>query len=256
MSEAIARQIEEQICTGTLQPGEMLPPENELVKEFGASRNTVREALRMVEASGLVKIKQGGRGGAVVSRMTNDFASDFLLKALRIGGLGPDTIHTFRLAIEPSIAEIVASKPHLDDSFFSRVEDNIAEARALHAAGQATVLTNMDFHVLLAEATENVLFVVVLKTLRDGLTAVAPTRDEQFRQETIDYHGKILDAIRERDPAKARRLMENHLTENRPAEDEGNGAESSRKTGGTNAFPGTGEERVGANHQNERRSKE
>ena len=62
MSDKIVEQIEQKILLHQLKPLTMLPSENKMVEEFGASRNTVREALRMLEASGMIEIKQGSRG--------------------------------------------------------------------------------------------------------------------------------------------------------------------------------------------------
>jgi GntR family transcriptional repressor for pyruvate dehydrogenase complex len=189
----------------------MLSSENELMKQFGVGRNTVREALRMLEASGLIKIKQGARGGAVITRMSNEFVSDFLTKAFQLGGVSGEAFHAFRIAIEPSIAEIVAAKDHVDPEILSRMEDDLSEARSLFEANEPTVLANMDFHVLLAEATENMMFIVLLRTLRAGLTTLAPAAKERYRVETIEYHEKILQAIKNRDPQGARDLMYRHL---------------------------------------------
>ena len=72
---------------------------------------------------------------------------------------------------------------------------------------------NMDFHVLLAEATKNMMFIVLLRTLRAGLTTVAPVPKERFRAETIEYHERILQAVKDREPALARDLMYAHLVE-------------------------------------------
>jgi GntR family transcriptional regulator, transcriptional repressor for pyruvate dehydrogenase complex len=212
MSEAIARQIEEQVQRGQLQPDEMLPSENELMKQFGVGRNTVREALRILEASGLVKIRQGARGGAIITSMSNEFVSDFLAKAFRLGGVSGASFHSFRIAIEPSIAGIVASRAEeVNGEILARMESKIAEARALHASNEPTAFANMDFHVLLADATENMMFIVLLRTLRAGLARVAPVSKEGFRLETIEYHERILQALKDRDPAKARELMYGHL---------------------------------------------
>jgi GntR family transcriptional repressor for pyruvate dehydrogenase complex len=213
MPEAIARQIEKQICLGRLRPDEKLPSENQLMKEFGAARNTVREALRILQALGLITIKRGSRGGPTVTRMSNEFVSDFLIKALSLGGVSGEAFHTFRVAIEPSIAEIVAEKETIDPGIMSQLERKISEARTLYESGEATLLTNMDFHVLLADATENVIFIVISRTLRAGLMAVRPPTQELFHAETIDYHEKILQAIKEHNPARARALMHDHLIE-------------------------------------------
>src|SRR4030043_821332 len=110
MPEAIGRQIEEKFFLDQLKAGQTLPPEKELMKQFGVGRNTMREALRILEHSGLIKVKQGSRGGPVITKLTNEFVSDFLTKALRLGGVTPNHLSQFRLAIEPSIAEMLASK--------------------------------------------------------------------------------------------------------------------------------------------------
>lgn len=213
MSEAIARQIEEQIHRGQLQPDEMLPSENDLMKQFGVGRNTLREALRMLEASGLLRIKQGARGGAIITHMSNEFVSDFLVKAFRLGGLSGRAFHDFRSAIEPSIAEMVAGREEVDSTILARMEDSITEAKDLFGSNEPTVCANMDFHVALAEATQNMMFTVILRTLRAGLTTVAPLTKERFRGETIEYHERILQAVKNREPARARDLMCAHLVE-------------------------------------------
>jgi DNA-binding FadR family transcriptional regulator len=211
MSEAIARQIEDQVQRGLLRPDQMLPSEIALMKQFGVGRNTVREALRMLEASGLVRIKQGARGGAMISRMSNDFVSDFLKKAFRLGGVSGEDFHSFRTAIEPSIAEMVARKTSVDPKILSLMERKISEAESLYESGQTTALANMDFHDCLAEATGNMMFMVLMRTLRAGLPDVAPPAKELFRSESIEYHKRILDAVRNRDPKRARELMYRHL---------------------------------------------
>jgi GntR family transcriptional repressor for pyruvate dehydrogenase complex len=213
MSEAIARQIEKQIHQGWLKPDEMLPPENDLMKQFRVGRNTVREAMRMLEASGLVRIKRGGQGGAIITHMSNEFVSDFLAKAFRLGGVSGRAFHDFRMAIEPSIAQIVAGREEVDPVLLTRMQESIVDAKGLYESNEPTVCANMDFHVLLAEATGNMMFTVLLRTLRAGLTTVAPTTKERFRGESIHYHERILRAVKNRDPAAARDLMHAHLVQ-------------------------------------------
>ena len=71
MSEAIVDQIKTLIRTNRLRPGDRLPSERELCERMGVSRVTVREALRILEAGGLVEIRVGARGGAFVTTVSH-----------------------------------------------------------------------------------------------------------------------------------------------------------------------------------------
>jgi len=74
----MVEQIQEAILQGTLNPGDKLPPERELKEVFEASRGTLREALRILEQKGLITIKTGVAGGAVVNALTTDQVSESL----------------------------------------------------------------------------------------------------------------------------------------------------------------------------------
>jgi len=210
--EAIVRQIEDRIFLGELKPEETLPSESRLMKDFGVGRYAVREALRMLEASGLIKVKQGARGGAVITRLTNEFASDFLIKAIRFGEVSTEALSQFRLALEPAIAEILASKEDLKPEYIYKMETNIAEVKGLLEKKAVTAYGNMDFHILLAFATENPMFIILLKTLKAGFNLIIPPKNE-IQIETITHHEHILEAIRERDPMLARESMRLHLVQ-------------------------------------------
>ena len=214
MPEAIVRQIEDKILLGQQNPDQMLSPEKELMKEFGVGRNTIREALRILETSGLVKVRQGSRGGPVVTKFTTEFVSDFLTKAIRLRGVSPDHLAEFRLALEPSIAEFLATKENIDPELLLRMEKNIEEVRALYEAQEVTAYGNMDFHVLIALATENPMFIIILKTLRVGFNLVSPPQN-RIQIQTLKYHQMIFDAIKRRNPVMAKEQMYRHLVEMR-----------------------------------------
>lgn len=212
--DAIASQVEESILAGHFSPDTRLPSETEMMGQFGASRNTVREALRMVEAAGMISIRRGGRGGAVVMRQSNQFVSDFLVKSLRLGGVSSDSVAQFRIALEPSIAAIVAQQgvtPEID----AQLEANIEDVKALNARNKVTGYKNMDFHVLLAKATANPMLIIILTTVKSSLDVITPILKikRKVMSETIRHHEKILAAIRNGDPATARQQMEEHLAD-------------------------------------------
>jgi GntR family transcriptional regulator, transcriptional repressor for pyruvate dehydrogenase complex len=210
--EAIVRQIEDRIFLGELKPDEILPSENQLMKQFGVGRYTVREALRMLEASGLIRVKQGSKGGAIITRVTNEFVSDFLIKAIRFGEVSTEALSQFRLALEPAIAEIIATKEDLKPEYLFLADANIAEVKVLYENKNVTAYGNMDFHVILALATENPMFIILLKTLRAGFNLIIPPKNE-VQLETIRHHERILAAIKKRDPVRARESMREHLVQ-------------------------------------------
>ena len=212
MPEAIVRQIEKRIFEGRLKAGQILPPEKELMNQFGVGRNTVREALRILESSGLIKVKQGSRGGPVVTKLTNEFVSDFLMKAMRLQGVSPDQLSEFRLAIEPFMAELVAAKTDINPELISQMENNILDVKKLYKGKKVTAYRNMDFHVLIALATENPMFIVLIRTLRVSFNLISPPQNK-IQPITINYHQKILAAIKDRNPVEAREQMHRHMVE-------------------------------------------
>jgi GntR family transcriptional repressor for pyruvate dehydrogenase complex len=214
MSEAVARQIESKILLGEINPLSMLPSESSLMSQFGVSRSTVREALKMLEASGMVAIKHGAKGGAIVTQLSEEFISDFLIKAVRLGRFSADSLAQFRLALEPSMAEMLAREKDINTGLIKEMEANISHVKEKYKANEITKYENMDFHLLLALATGNPMFVIVMKTLRVSLNAFVP---QHIRQElqgaTIRHHEKILDAIKRRDSTLAKEQMYKHLVE-------------------------------------------
>ena len=140
--------------------------------------------------------------------------ADKLTKAIRLRGVSPDHLAEFRLALEPSIAEFLATKKNIDPELLLQMEKNIEEVRALYEARKVTAYGNMDFHVLLALATENPMFIIILKTLRVGFNLVSPPQN-RIQIQTLKYHQMIFDAIKRRDPVMAKEQMYRHLVEMR-----------------------------------------
>jgi GntR family transcriptional repressor for pyruvate dehydrogenase complex len=215
MSDEIVRQIEYKLLINELEPGAILPSEGELMKQFGVSRSTVRESLRMLEASGMIKVRHGQRGGAVVTRVTNDFISDFLFKAFRLGRIPGESIGQFRIVVEPAMAAFLATQGDISPILMAQMENNIRDAQEIRDDKQVTGYRNMDFHVLLALATRNPMFIIMWNTLRSSLALISSTAlvPHETQRTTIEYHKRILKAIQDHEPENARLYMHNHLIE-------------------------------------------
>lgn len=130
-AELIADQLRSCIVRGVLKKGDTLPTEVELVKQFGVSRPTLREAFRILESESLIVVRRGSRGGILVSSPeTSVAARDFGL-LLQMSGTTLADVYDARKVIEPAAAEMLTKRATAED---------IADLKA--AAGALAVLVN------------------------------------------------------------------------------------------------------------------
>src|ERR671932_2067433 len=99
-SSAIADQIRAAIVGGQLKEGERLPPERSLAEQFGVSRVTVRDALRALEAMGLITVRGGARGGAFVTAPTGAVVGQTMSDMLMMSVVTPEDVVEARLVVE------------------------------------------------------------------------------------------------------------------------------------------------------------
>lgn len=213
--QLISQEIKKTIIEGTMRPGDRLPPERELSTTFGASRVVIREALKGLEASGLVVIKPGS--GVFVTNGPSKTMSDSLYSILRMQNTSISEVTEARLIIEPNIARIAAARATQAD--FQRLEANIREARRVSNEKIPATAPNIGFHSILAEMTHNAVIILTMKSLFEVLAAMFmdfsenSTRRLRISRDSLNQHVKILKALRERDPEKVYRLMFDHIVE-------------------------------------------
>src|SRR6201995_4998092 len=110
ISEIIVEQIRLLMRQGQLRPGARLPPERDLCERFGVSRVTVREALRMLESSGLVEIRVGARGGAFVTAPSSNRVGEGLTDLLTLSVRRAADVTEVRLILEVVIVPLVCER--------------------------------------------------------------------------------------------------------------------------------------------------
>ena len=98
--EEIADQIRGELSNRRLRPGDRLPAERALAEQFGVSRNTLREALRSLENSGLLRLQKGASGGAFVRESTGDAIITGLRDMFHLGAIRPEHLTEARVLIE------------------------------------------------------------------------------------------------------------------------------------------------------------
>ena len=151
ISERIARQIKDTILSGAIKSGDRLPAERELVERFQASRISIREALKNLEASGLLTIKPGS--GVFVSEVNSKPMSESLASILRIRKTSINELTEARIFFEPSIARLAAVR--ITPEELNKLEQNIQETMVVVKSNSPALEKNIEFHSLIAEATHN-----------------------------------------------------------------------------------------------------
>lgn len=212
-SERIAQQIERAILSGTMRQGDRLSPERELVEQFKASRISIREAIKSLETSGLLMIKPGS--GVFVAKVNSKPMSKTLSSILRIQKTSINELTEARVILEPTIAKLAAEKITPED--LVRLDQNIQEASKIVKANSPSPAQNIEFHSLLAAATHNQVITLSMKTLLDvvkemtlEITDNLPKKIKISRH-AVNFHKKILKALREKNSQKVYELMLKHV---------------------------------------------
>src|ERR671933_2144052 len=114
-SSSIADQIRQAIVTGRLAEGERLPPERELAEQFNVSRVTVRDALRALEAMGLIEVRVGARGGAFVTAPTGSVVAQTMSDMMMMSAITPEDVVEARLIVELGTVTLACARADEDD---------------------------------------------------------------------------------------------------------------------------------------------
>lgn len=222
--EKVSSRIKGLIFDGVLSPGDKLPSENELAQQFSVSRQTVREALRILELSGFITTQKGGSGGPLIKDTILNTISNLYLDAFRMEKISIRELTLVRCEIEKLVLSHAIDKA--DESDIAALKQNILLARGKIEDNATAIDEHIEFHNLLARASKNHVFVIVAGSLtaavREMMTRIVPKApddtvryDEQLinSKHSVRYHEKILEAILKKDKEGACQVLEEHLTE-------------------------------------------
>jgi len=211
--EEVALNIKESIFNGVWEAGERLPSETELSNQFHVSRHTIREALRTLELSGFLIIKTGVSGGPIVKNTIKSTIGSLYLDAFQMEKISLEQLTTARVGIEKAILDVVMDI--IEESDIKSLQENILRAWDRAENGLPCIEENIEFHRLLANASKNPIFVIVIESIIaviHGFHSRQPP-DPDTCEEAVKYHEDILNAIIEKDRSKALKLLENHFVE-------------------------------------------
>ena len=212
VSQVIVDQIKVLLREGKLTIGDRLPSERDLCQRFGVSRVTVREALRVLEASGLIEIRVGARGGAFVSTPSKERLGEGLADLMTLAPLTPANITEARRVIEVGILPFVVERATEEDVVgLRRLVDEGYEALSKDAY---TMSLSASFHVAISACAHNPAIETLVQSFHGPMLLslrqaqiVAPAMGRRG----TDEHAALVDAIEKRDVEDAVTVMTTHL---------------------------------------------
>ena len=215
MSEQIAAEIQERIRDDGLTPGDRLGTEEQLAREYGVSRPTLREALRILSSARLVRPMSGPKGGIFVTRTPEESVrrsvSDSIALLLDLKGTSIEELLEARTMLEVPIARLAATRA--DDAAIADMRDAIELSAANPDDVELRLEQKQRFHRAIANAAGNAIVESVtawaVEVLQPRLRElIAPVCDDKV---LLAQQRVILAAIEARDPEAAGQAMRDHL---------------------------------------------
>jgi DNA-binding FadR family transcriptional regulator len=182
-----------------------------MVEQFGVGRATLREALRLLESDGFLRIRMGPNGGPEVHRPATDTVTRILLVYLITSGATLRDVYTARAAIDPEAARLAATNAGEYD--VERLMDSVARIRASVNEEGEFLHENATFHRILAESCGNPILTAVSLAMLDIVDGheAGVRYGPRARHSVAGLHQAISDAICARDPEAAERAGAEHI---------------------------------------------
>ena len=224
VASLLAAELREQVLRGELSDGSSLPGERSLAEQSGLGRSSVREALRMLEAEGLISVRSGRAGGITVHRPGAATLSRSIGLLVRSGET-PAELVEFREVLEPSYAGLAAARRTADDlAALQRCNEEMDERVRQIEGGQYQYLRdeliqiNTRWHMAVAVATQNVFLTHMLTAIESILTSAVASEfnihvyeDDSIWAVTLAAHRAVTGAIAKGDVDAAVRRMRRHV---------------------------------------------
>jgi GntR family transcriptional regulator, transcriptional repressor for pyruvate dehydrogenase complex len=208
VSDNIIAQIRDSILSGLLKPGDRLASEKELIEQFGVSKATMREALRVLEVMGLIEIRKGIAGGAFVAEVDMRTTIHSIINFLHFHAISIYEITMLRYIIEPTMAQMAAVR------MTDRDEENLREILGETVRpGKSELSKEIGFHRYLARMAGNTISILIVDFIDNLLQSVKAKLNLgfDFYQNVRDAHEVILECLIQRDPVAAAIAMRNDL---------------------------------------------
>lgn len=213
--KTVCEAIEKEIMSGRLGPGDQLPTETDLAAQFGLTRHTVREGLRILEESGLVGREAGRR--LFVKQPHYAEAAPRALRALIMQRVTFQELWQVSMSLEPLAAELAASR--ISKAQIEELEENLARMEEAFADGQSIIALDIAFHTLVAEIAANKALLLAREPISQlfypALSRLFEHPENRITgpRRLIEAHRRIVETLKRHDPAEAEAWMRRHIAD-------------------------------------------
>jgi GntR family transcriptional repressor for pyruvate dehydrogenase complex len=209
VAEEVADRIRVLILDGTFPQGQPLSSERVLTEQFGVSRGSIRDALRMLETIGLIETQHGR--GTFPRELTVDRLVAPLASMMTYQQDLQDELLDVRRMFEPAVARVAATRATDED--FADLQRILDTQRRKLKTGRSAIVEDTAFHAALARSTRNRVIVSLMATLNDLLveSRTLTLRQKGRPAKSIEGHEAVVAALRLRDAEGAARAMYNHI---------------------------------------------
>jgi GntR family transcriptional regulator, transcriptional repressor for pyruvate dehydrogenase complex len=203
----VVEQLREAIYAGRIRPGQRLPGERQLCEEFGVGRPTLREALRSLEAVGLIEVRPGKAGGSYAVTPNESTVGDALAALVNLRGASLEDLAEFRVDFESENAAWAARRADAAD--LAALEAIVAQAA--QAPPAEVVEFDAAWHEALARATHNRLRIGIALGIRDAVLRRHRTAAGEHVPTIPEDMAAITRAVAAGASEEARTLMRTHI---------------------------------------------
>ncbi|MDB5571829.1 MAG: hypothetical protein JWN93_3012 [Hyphomicrobiales bacterium] len=211
-SAEIVAQIRQRLFDGELKPGDFLGTEGSLSAQFGVSRITLRDALRILEANGIVEVKVGKAGGVRVAHPNPERFADALAVQLMLAGISRTEIFDAQMGAEVRAAQLATEQATAAD--FAALDAQLARARAHVDDAEGFVRESLAFHQQLVLASHNRALIAQFQALRHlSWNVIVRTSTPALSRKVLARHERLLAAVKRRDAVGAAELVTAHFTQ-------------------------------------------
>lgn len=220
MAELVAQQLRRQIVSGKLSEGDALPSEASLMAQFGVSRPTLREALRVLESEGLISVRRGAHGGARVKTPNGEAAARYAGLVLEFRGTTLKDVYDARNIIEPPCASLLARRRTQAD--LAKLRAQLEQSRGTLDDSSSVIRLHNDFHALMIGLADNRTMIVLNGILRQIIdqssfahmdSHAGSAKNVEAIRKGFRAHQRLIELIESREADKAEDLWRRHLVE-------------------------------------------